>query len=78
MERERGKLKTHAPHSHMQDRKGRKKKKINRKHREKGVLSAEELRIKDPAVTSKVLVFMRARLFHFNLFPSNGKFEDMC
>lgn len=58
-------MKTHAPHSHMQDRKGRKKKKINRKHREKGVLSAEELRIKDPlekktlAVTSKVLVFMR-------------------
>lgn len=36
-------MKAHALHSHMHDRKGRKKKKTNRKHREKDVFSAEEI-----------------------------------
>lgn len=36
-------MKAHALHSHMHDRKGIKKKKTNRKHREKNVLSAEEI-----------------------------------
>lgn len=45
MERERRKLKAHALHSHMHDRNGGEEKKTNRKHREKHILNAEELRM---------------------------------
>lgn len=52
-------MKAHAPWSHMHDRKGRKKKKTNRKHRERDVPSAEELRIKDPLEKKPLLKALR-------------------